>query len=100
MTQKVPATGMPLRVGQVVALGLDRERCPVGFVDAVDDEFVTLLLSDWVTGRFSAGEQAVRLNDIQEIHWAHGELDEQLDMINYDMEPLAKFQDNWQGYGK
>ena len=65
-----PPPGMPLREQQVVALGTEYGECPIGIVEHVDDQFVTLTLHDWFIGAFRGETRAYRLSDVVQIRWA------------------------------
>ncbi|MFJ1539228.1 hypothetical protein ACIODS_11865 [Micromonospora chalcea] len=81
----------PLRPGDVVAVGLDNGRCPVGQVEAVSGLYFRLNLYSWPVGRFTAGTAVIR----------HGQVREFSDLAVpdgdgvYQMDPLAAFQTRW-----
>ncbi|MER7166797.1 hypothetical protein ABT336_12135 [Micromonospora sp. NPDC000207] len=83
---------MPLRPGDVIAVGLDNGRCPVGRITGVNDFYIRLALYSWITRRFTAGEAVLRHGQVREF----SPLAVQDDDDVYDMEPLRQFQVAWE----
>ena len=82
---------MPLRPGDVLAVGLDNDRCPVGVVTAVNEHAFRLDLYSWPLGQFSAGTAVVRHEQVREF----SDLAVQDDGGVFQMDPLAAFQTEW-----
>ncbi|MEV5819374.1 hypothetical protein AB0L22_09375 [Micromonospora haikouensis] len=82
---------MPLRPGDVLAVGLNNSRCPVGQVEGVNDFYVRLTLYSWPLGRFTAGTVVIRHGQVHEF----SPLAVQDDDGVYQMEPLRQFQMAW-----
>lgn len=84
-------TSMPLRPGDVLAVGLDNSKCPVGIVAAVNNDMFRLDLYSWVVRRFTAGTIVIRFEQVREF----SPLAVQDEYDVYQMEPLAEFQKAW-----
>ncbi|MFG1846852.1 hypothetical protein [Micromonospora carbonacea] len=82
---------MPLRPGDVLAVGLDNGKCPVGIVTAANADMFRLDLYSWPLGRFTAGTMVIKFEQVQEI----APLAVQDDDGVYQMEPLREFQTSW-----
>jgi hypothetical protein len=82
---------MPLRSGDVLAVGLDNGRCPVGMVAAVNDHYLRLDLYSWLTREFGAGTAVVGHGQVRGL----SNLAVQDGDGVYLMEPLRQFQIAW-----
>ncbi|MFG2046054.1 hypothetical protein ACGFIW_01320 [Micromonospora sp. NPDC048935] len=89
--QKYRKDVTPVRPGDVLAVGLDNDRCPVGMVDAANNFYIRLNLYSWVTGEFSAGTAIVRHEQVREFCTLAARNDDG----EFQMGPLAAFQKLW-----
>lgn len=59
-----------MRSGDIVALGMTGNRCPVGYVEQCDPTWVTLTLKDWLTGNYCGRTVTYRMDDVVQIERA------------------------------
>jgi hypothetical protein len=65
-----PSVGLPVRVGQAVALMLHAGDAVVGLVANIDENFVEITAIDWLTQRFDGETAAFRIEGVDRIAWA------------------------------
>lgn len=84
-----------LQPGQVVALALNGERCPIGLVVDSDHEGAQLHLYSWLTNSFTVGGLWVSYRDIRMLRCAEQTPSDVAGERLFDMAPLAEFQNDW-----
>lgn len=89
-----PSYGMPLRRGQVVALGHRNGDCPVGLIESADEEWVSITKYSWLTERFTLPTVALRIEDCERIQWADWHVADD-GISEFQMDRLANFQTAW-----
>lgn len=83
---------MPLRAGDVIAVGLDSGRCPIGQVAAVNDHCFRLNGYTLRGNRFTAGIIVIGWRQVVE----YGPVARRLGDYSHDMDPLLTYSEAWQ----
>jgi len=87
-----------IQPADVIAVAVDGVHLPpVGLVSDCDDDSLILDLYSWLACTFDAGQMLIRRRDVRATLWATPMLDDDLHVgvIEYDMTPLANFQQHW-----
>lgn len=79
-----------MSTGAYVAIGMRNGKCPVGYVDHIDDQWITLILKSWLTGYYNHERRTYRLDDVEQICYAFLTSD---GLVNDDH--LGTFQSAW-----
>lgn len=85
-------------VGDVLAVGLVDGTCPIGVVEAIDSEFVRLVLMSALTGEFGVRTEIFRRVDIRRMVVAEimePDDHEPAGRKVFDTRPLGDFQTTW-----
>lgn len=82
--------GLLLQPGDYVAIGMSDGKCPVGYVDFVDDQWVTLILKSWLTGCYDLERRSYRMDKAEHITYAQKINDGLVDDDHF-----AAFQTEW-----
>ncbi|MFY9341122.1 MAG: HNH endonuclease [Planctomycetota bacterium] len=87
---KPRSSAIVLAVGDVVALGLSDDRCPVGLIVAIDTEAIRLDLMSFLDGTFGHRTEVVRRVDVERAVVAGMSGPNEADTA-----PLGEFQTQW-----